>query len=85
MIKSVFLSNIHYLIGITIVLNIATASPAFVVIEVPMREGNTGEVLPVSTEPASAWGVGTLSTASSAHVIDDSVHIDVDLWVDTGL
>lgn len=43
----------RYLIGITIVLNIATASLAFVVIEIPLAVGDRGEVLPASTEPAS--------------------------------
>ena len=79
-----FLSDIHYLIGITIVLNIATSSPAFVVIEVALAEGNSGEILIVRIKPASTWRVGSLTTTGAAHVVDDSVHIDVDLgWKDT--
>lgn len=48
-----FLSAMKYLIGITIVLNIATASPAFVVIEVQVCEGDTGEFPSAGIEPAS--------------------------------
>lgn len=73
------LSDIHYLIGIAIVLNIATSSPAFVVIEVALAEGNSGEILIVRIKPASTWRVGPHTTTGAAHVVDDSVHIDVDL------
>lgn len=45
---------IHHLIGVTIVLNIATACPALVIIEVPVGVGDGGELLLVSAEPVSA-------------------------------
>lgn len=72
----------QYLIGVSIILDISAASSALVVVEVPVGEGNSGELLPVCTEPASTRGVGAFSTTGSTHVVDDSVHIDVDLWVD---
>lgn len=72
-----------YLVGITVVLNVATAGSALVVVEVVVGEGDGGEVLPAGAEPASAGGVGSLSAAGTAHVVDDGVHVDVDLWVDT--
>lgn len=77
--------DIDYLIGIAIALNIAAASPAFLVIEVRPGKGDSREVLPPSTEPASTCRVGSLSTPGATHVVDDSVHIDVDLWVNTVL
>ena len=75
----VHLRDVRYLTGVAVVLNIATSGPAFVVVEVPVAEGDSGEVLPAGAEPASARGVGSLPTAGSTHVVDDGVHIDVDL------
>ena len=77
--RQFFLSDTRYLTGVAIVLNIATSGPAFVVVEVPVGEGDSGEVLPAGAEPASARGVGSLPAAGSTHVVDDGVHIDVDL------
>lgn len=73
------MNNACYLIGIAIILNIATACPAFVIIEVHVSKWDRGEVLVVGIEPASTGGVGSLATTGTAHVIDDSVHINVDL------
>lgn len=73
------MNNVLYLIGIAVVLNIATACPAFVIIEVHVGKWDRGEVLVVGIEPASAGGVGSLATTGTAHVVDDSVHINVDL------
>lgn len=74
-----------YLVGITIVLNVATASPAFVIIEVHVGIGDRGEVFLACIEPASTGGVCPLTTAGTAHVVDDSIHIDVDLQADVRL
>lgn len=76
---SVCVSNIRYLIGIAVILNVAAASPAFVIIEVHVGKRDGGEVLIVGTEPATTWGVRSLSTAGAAHMVDDSIDVDVDL------
>lgn len=46
-------SNIRYLIGIAVILNVAAASPAFVIVEVQVGIWDRGEVLIVGIEPAS--------------------------------
>ena len=79
----VFLNGIDYLRGITIVFNIATASPALVIVEVRGGKGDTWEVLLVGAEPAATRRVSPLSATWSAHVVDDSVHVDVDLGLDS--
>lgn len=73
--------KVCYLIGIAIILNIATACLAFVIVEVQVREWDRGEVLVVSIEPASTGGVCTLATTGTAHVVDNSVHVNVNLLV----
>lgn len=70
-----------YLVSVSVVLDVAAARPALVVVEVPVGEGDAGEVLPAGAEPAATRRVGSLSAAGAAHVIDDGVHVDVDLRV----
>lgn len=49
----VCVSNIRYLIGIAVILNVAAACPAFVIVEVHVGKWDGGEVLMVGIEPAS--------------------------------
>lgn len=70
---------ILYLICISVVLNVAAASSAFAIVEVPAAEGNGGKLLFVGAEPGSAAGVRTLPTPGATHVVDDGVHVDVHL------
>lgn len=73
------MNNACHLISVAVILNIATACLAFVIIEVHVSKWDGWEVFVVGIEPASTGGVGPLATTRTAHVVDDSIHINVDL------
>lgn len=70
-----------YLVDIIVIFDVSAGSFALALVEIKATEGDGREVHLFGIEIGSTGRVGSLSTSSSTHVVDNGINVDVNLGI----